>query len=92
MCPRCLQIFYLTNLLVNLDNFWDNFVDNFEVNFETIFVVNFADNFADKLTVNFKVDLSGSCQVIRHLSGCHLVLSCTEVRFVYFSPSENLLY
>ena len=76
MCPRCLQIFYLTNLQVNLDNFWDNFADNFEVNFETIFVVNFADNFADKLTVNFRVDLSGSSQVMFwYFSGRHLVLS-----------------
>ena len=59
-----------------LDNFGDNFVDNFEINFETIFVVNFAYNFADKLTVNFRVDLSGSCQIIFwHLSGRHLVLS-----------------
>ena len=38
-------------------------MDNFEVNFETIFVINFSDNFADKLTGNFRVDLSGSCQV-----------------------------
>ena len=62
-----------------LDNFGDNFVDNFEIDFETIFVVNFAYNFAynfaDKLTVNFRVDLSGSCQVFWHLSGRHLVLS-----------------